>query len=139
MSSAKNKPLKIVLDTNVYISALLFSGIPDEILEMAREKEIEIYASPIILLEIGQVLQKKFSFPRKTILNILKEIKRIAKIIQPKEKIDFIKADPADNRILECALAAKADYIVSGDKKHLRKLEKFQNIPIVLPVEFIKK
>lgn len=139
MSSAKNKPLKIVLDTNVYISALLFSGIPDEILEMAREKEIEIYASPIILLEIGQVLQKKFSFPRKTILNILKEIKRIAKIIQPKEKIDFIKADPADNRVLECALAAKADYIVSGDKKHLRKIEKFQNIPIVLPVEFIKK
>jgi len=72
-------------------------------------------------------------------LDIIAEIKRIAEVIFPEININKIKEDTADNKILECAAACKADYIVTGDKKHIRQLNNFQGISIRLPQEFIKE
>lgn len=138
MSSGKNN-LRIVLDTNVYISALLFGGIPAEIIELAREKKVALVASPPILLEFARVLQEKFKYPRKTALNVVLEIKRISTIVVPDFKVDLIKEDTSDNKIIECALKGEADYIVTGDKKHLRPLNEYKKIKIRLPKEFIKE
>lgn len=138
MTLEKNR-LIIVLDTNIYISALLFGGVPAEIIELARKKKINLAVSSPILLELARILQIKFHFQRKTILEIISELKRISTVVFPQIKIDRIKEDPPDNRILECAVACHADYIVTGDKKHIRRLHSYQNIPIRLPHEFIKE
>ncbi|OGC22798.1 putative toxin-antitoxin system toxin component, PIN family [candidate division WOR-1 bacterium RIFOXYB2_FULL_42_35] len=138
MSSEKNK-LRVVLDTNIYISALLFGGLPAELVELARDKKLQLLTSSAILLELARILQTKFKFKRTMVLNVVAEIKRLAEIVNPEIKIDIIKSDPADNKIIECAVIGRADYIVTGDKKHLRPLNHYQNIIIRLPREFIKE
>jgi putative PIN family toxin of toxin-antitoxin system len=130
--------LKVVLDTNVYISALLFGGVPEEIIELVRDGEIRLFVSAGILLELARVLEEKFKFPKRVILNVIAEIKRISSVVYPNEKIDAVKNDPMDNQILECAVAAQADILITGDKKHLRPLNRFRGIDIRLPGEFIK-
>jgi len=137
MVSERNK-LKIVLDTNVYVSALIFSGIPDEIIDLVREDRLELLVSPSILLELGRILREKFNFPRKEVFYALSEIRRIATVVTPNKKVNIVKDDDADNRVLECAIEGRAHYIITGDKKHLRSLGKCQDINILLPSEFIK-
>lgn len=60
-----------------------------------------------------------------------------AKIVSPDQKVQAVKQDVSDNRVLEAALAGKADYIVTGDKRHLLPLKKFRGIPIISPREFL--
>ena len=136
MPPAKNK---VVLDTNIYISAIVFSGICEEIIDRAREGYFELLVSPLILLELGRVLQAKFSFSKREALYAISEIRRIAKIIIPKTIINAVKEDDADNRVLECAIEGGADYLVTGDRKHLRVLNSYKGVGILLPSEFIKK
>lgn len=138
MTSEKSAP-KVVPDTNVFISALLFGGVPFQIIELAREKKIALLTSSDILYELASVLQVKFKYPRKMALDIISEIKRLSGVVFTKTKIDEIKRDPADNKILECAFDGKADYIVTGDKKHIRPLNQYRGIRIRLPQEFIKE
>jgi len=136
MSSGRDNP-RVVLDTNVYISALLFGGIPAEIIELGREKKIQILSSSSILLELAKILQDKFSFQRRMIFNVIAEIKRFSEIIYPKQKLNVIGKDKADNKILECALEGKSKYIISGDS-HILELKEFRGIKILSPSEFIK-
>lgn len=138
MPGARNK-IKIVLDSNVYISALLFAGRPEEIMDLVRNGSLELLISPAILLELGRVLQDKFLFSRREVLSALQEVRRLARIIAPQKHLQVITADPDDNRILECAVFGGADYIVTGDKRHLRPLGHFQGIKILLPSEFLKE
>ena len=138
MPSAK-KAFKAVLDTNVYISALIFSGVPEEIIDLAREGYFALLVSPPILLELGRVLQDKFEFTQRETLYAVSEISRISKVIIPQTIINVVKEDTADNRVLECAVEGGADYIVTGDKKHLRVLNSYQGVQILLPSEFIKR
>lgn len=68
---------------------------------------------------------------------LLGEIGNFTRLVKPKVQISLIKEKDSDNRILECALEAKADYIISGDTKHLQPLKKFQGIPILSPARFL--
>lgn len=134
--SMKIKP-KVVFDTNIYISGILFGGIPRNCLELAKSENVELFVSNKVLLELADKLDKKFFLNPETTKKILKEIAKFSQILFPKTRINHIKRDPADNMILECALEAKADYIISGDKKHLLSLKNFKNIPIVSAREFM--
>ena len=126
----------IVCDTNVLISALLFpGGPPDEILKLVREGYAKLAISMEICAELKGVLREKFEIPGKDAQEIIKSIREISFLVQPKEKISLIKEDPPDNRILECAVAADADYIISGDLKHLQPLKEFRGIPILSPAK----
>ena len=129
--------MTIVCDTNVLISALLFpGGPPDEILKLVREgQHIKLAISMEICAELEGVLKEKFGMPDRDAGEIIKTIQEISLVVKPKEKIGLIKNDPSDNRILECA--ADADYIVSGDVKHLQPLKEFRSIPILLPAKFL--
>jgi putative PIN family toxin of toxin-antitoxin system len=138
MTLEKNIP-KVVPDTNVYISALLCGGVPFQIIELAREKKIMMLTSSDILFELASVLQVKFKYPRKMALDVISEIKRLSGVVFTKTQIDAIKKDSTDNKILECAFDGKADYIVTGDKKHIRPLNQYRGIRILLPQEFIKE
>ncbi len=131
------RKLKVVFDTNIYISAILFGGNPRTILELARTREIELITSKVILLELAEKLREKFEWENSEISNVIEGISKFIKIVEPKEQIDLISQDPRDNRILEAALGGKVDYIISGDKKHILSLKKFEEIEIISAQEFL--
>jgi putative PIN family toxin of toxin-antitoxin system len=128
--------LRVVADTNVYISALNFGGVPDQVLALARRGLIAMFVSKPILEEIEGVLKGKFQWPPSRTRDALAAISEFAKEVQPTERISVIGKDEPDNRVLECALAAEATIIVSGDS-HLRDLGSFQRIRILSPRAFL--
>jgi len=124
--------LRIVFDSNVYISALLFKGIPGKILDMALKNEIILITSAEIITETVRILREKFKWPEHNIDKFVRRLSDISENIRPSIKFNVIKERESDNRILECAVSGDASLIVSGDR-HLLKLKKYKNIPIVRP------
>ena len=124
--------LRIVFDSNVYISALLFKGIPGNILEMAQKDKIVLVVSEEIIAETERILEDKFKWPRHNIDKFKRRLSDISENIKPGIKLEIIKERESDNRTLECAVSGDANLIVSGDK-HLLKLKSYKNIPIVRP------
>ncbi len=120
--------VKVVLDTNVIVSALLFGGNPDKILRLANEGLIELLISPFILDEVAKVLRRQFDWGDGKIENTLAAIKEIATLTHPTSKLSVIKEKDSDNRILECAVSGEADFIVSGDTKHILPIKEYQGI-----------
>ena len=123
--------LRVVFDSNVYISALLFDGPPREILELAMKRQVVLIASDAIINETAGKLRDKFSWPEHRIEQFVRATSRLAELRRPKQRISLV-SDEADNRVLECAIAGEANLIISGDK-HLLKLGSYQNIPIQKP------
>lgn len=129
---------KVVLDTNVLISAIaLISESSDQVIELVRRGEIELYISKPILMEFKRVLMVKFRYSENEADDRLALIIKIAELVNPKVRFSAIEDDESDNRILECAFAAKANFIISGDK-HLKNLREFKSIKILSPAEFIR-
>ena len=133
----ENKKSKVVIDNNVFISGLNFAGKPNEVLELFIKGEIEVYISPFILKELERILRKKFEWNEKQLQKILDKIKKKAVIVQAETKISIIKAKEDDNRILECGVDGKVQYIISGDKRHILPLKNFRGIKILSPSEFL--
>lgn len=129
--------IKAVFDTNIYLSGLIFPGsAPEEVLDFGRNRRIIVYISPFILFEIKNILVGKFDYTEEYAKKQADEILKFTILIQPVAKINTIKENKDDNRILECAVAAKADFLVSGDKKHILCLKKIKNTKIVSAKEF---
>ena len=135
--------MKIVIDTNVWLSGIFWEGEASKILEKAEKKDVQIIISEDILSEIIKVLNRESKF-QKYILNLklsmedlLRTILSISTLIETKTKLDIIKADPKDNIILEVALDGKAEYIISYDN-HLLNMIEFRGIKIISPGEFLK-
>ncbi len=138
MNTGRSNLIKAVIDANVYISAVLFGGNAEKIIEAGRDGQIELLVSPHIITEIAEILRRKFNWPHLQISGVMDDIRDTAVILTPAESIRAVKADESDNRILECAVEGKADYIISGDVKHLQPLKAFRGIPILSPDEFVK-
>jgi putative PIN family toxin of toxin-antitoxin system len=130
--------VRVVLDTNVYISAILFGGNCEEILRLANLGSFDLLLSKDILLEIKSVLKNKFNWTRKQVTTTISYLKDIATEIKPDISLDIVHDDPSDNKVIECALAGKAHYIVTGDRNHLLPLKKYKNIKIISPAEFLR-
>jgi len=128
--------LTAVLDTNVYLSGIIFGGNCRHILDLAIAGKISAVSSPEILLEISQKLAKKFLWSQDQVLAAVKTIIKTVKIVKPKLNLQVVKADQNDNKIIEAAIEAKAKYIVSGDN-HLLKIKKYKQVKIVTPQEFL--
>ncbi len=111
--------INVVIDTNVIISALNFGGKPKEILYLANKKVFKFFISPFIIEEVTHVLIKQFNWHEDKVKRAIQMIKEIASIVQPSKQLSFIKEKDSDNRILECALAANAHFLVTGDTKHI--------------------
>ena len=127
---------RIVADTNIYISALNFAGTADEVLALGRAGLIEICISPAILDEIDGVLPRKFRWSATRVREARAAIGHFTVLVHPQESVSVVREDEADNRILECALAAGADAIITGDH-HLLKLRRFRGARITTPREFL--
>ena len=129
--------IRVVLDTNVLISGLLFGGNPQRVLETVLSGIVNMALSREMLHELEYVLcGRKFRYPPDTARSIVRELESISEFIVPTRKIPVVKTDPYDNMILECAAEAKAEYIVSGDA-HLLRLEAFEGIAILNPAQFL--
>jgi uncharacterized protein len=130
---------RVTADTNLYISAFNFGGNPERFLRVAKAGSIQLVTSDAILAEVGEVLRgHKFGWPDADIRKAQQEIAAMSERVQPTETLHIVTADPANNRILECAAAGNADYIVSGDK-HLLRLGQFRNTLIVRVADFLKQ
>lgn len=131
---------KAVLDTNILVSAFIkYGGNEWKILQNAAEGKISILTTEDLLEEFHNVISRqKFQYNKKEIQEMMEFIITITKYTTPTQKINKIKEDPADNKILECATAGGADYIISGDQ-HLLKLREYKKIPILTSTEFLKK
>jgi len=130
--------MRIVLDTNVLISALAFPGSkPDQILYRIRRGETELFISPFILSELDRVLRETFRFTKKEADVRVNAIRAFAHVTTPTERITVVTANDDDNRILECVAAAQAELLVTGDKEHLLPLGSYRGTKIVTPAQFL--
>ncbi|MGA1796604.1 MAG: putative toxin-antitoxin system toxin component, PIN family [bacterium] len=129
--------IRVVIDTNVIVSALNFGGKPNEVLQLANKGLIKLFISPFILEEVSNVLIKQFQWSESKANNTIKMIKEISTLVEPTKQLSIIKEKNSDNRILECAFAANANFLISGDKKHIIPLKRINGIIIINPSEFL--
>lgn len=131
------KKLRIVLDADVLVSAIIFRGKPREIYDFALKEKFKTIISSILISELTGILTKKFFFLSAEINLIENEIRDIFEIVHPKDSINAVR-DVDDNRVLETAIEGRCQYIITGDKD-LLDLKSFQNVQIITPVEFFKE
>ena len=129
--------MKAVFDTNIFISAFVVPGKKaEEAYLHALKGDFSLFTSLAILTETAQKLRGKFGWHEDNIALALKSIAKIATITRPKSRIHVL-ADEPDNRILECAITAGSDFIVTGDK-HLLSLKEFRKITILSLSDFLE-
>lgn len=128
---------KIVVDSNVYISAIFWGGNPRKLIDLGREQACYIFISRDIKREICEKLEQKFHLEPEDIERIFTDLSFFTIPVHVTVKIDAVPNDPDDNKFLECAVSCRADYIVSGDK-HLLSLKEYQGIKIMKVSEFLQ-
>jgi len=129
--------IKIVFDTNILISSTLWDGsVSQKLLFKLIEQDAVIFSSTEILEEYQEILKRDFNYSNEEVADIMKKVLQFITLVNPCIKVNVIKEDADDNKIIECALEGKADYILSYDK-HLLSLKEYQEIKIIRPEEFI--
>jgi putative PIN family toxin of toxin-antitoxin system len=133
--------LKVVLDTNIIVSAAISEeGNPAKVFELLLLEEITNYTTDQIIEEIKKVMARPKITQKLSMVEvsfIVNNFERFSKKVTTTKTINEIKDDPDDNKFLECAVAASAEYIITGDE-HLLKIRKFREIKILSPAEFIE-
>jgi uncharacterized protein len=127
-----------VYDTNLIISAALSpSGIPSSLLVLAFDRTVQLSVSPVILEEYAKVLHRpKFDLSEQVITGLMRKITEAAVLVHPTRRLSA-SPDESDNRFLECAREAAAQYLVTGNKRHF-PFPAFEGIRIVSPAEFVQ-
>jgi len=132
------KKLKVVLDTNILVSAWLWEGDESKIVELIGNGLVTGYTSLQLIQEFEKVMNyPKFRLSEDEITSAIGYYQIILRTIEPKTAVNVIHDDPADNVVLDCALSAKADVIATGNR-HLLALGKFKNVEIFTSSEFLK-
>jgi uncharacterized protein len=131
------KKTKVVIDNNVLVSAFGWHGTPEEIVKLMTTGKIVNFTSMDMLAELARVVgYPKFRFPESLQAEIIETVFTYSSLVNVSAPFNVIDIDPADNRVLECAVGGNADYIISGDR-HLLELGSFQNIQITKAKEFL--
>ena len=134
--------MKLVVDTNVLVSAFLWQGTPGRLIELAAEKEIQLFTNRALLDELAATLvKKKLAKPvvatGLTVEQMLRNYRRLATLVTTRQLAQLVSRDTDDDSVLACALAVSADQIVSGDDD-LLVLKYFQGIPIATPAQALR-
>lgn len=135
--------IRVVLDTNTWLSGLFWEGEANKIILLAEKKKITPIVTEEILQEIASVLSKESKFQKfleerkQNIESIIRKILSISEIIETKNKLEIIKEDPSDDKFIETALEGDSKNIISYDN-HLLDLKEFNNIKILKPNEFLE-
>ena len=129
--------LSAMLDTSVYVGALNSRGFGARIFNLAQTGAIRIDISDAILSETIRVLREKFRWDGYRLHDAMHKLAGITNRVKPTQALDVVKEDPPDNRILECAVEAGSEYIVTWDKDLLR-LGEYDGIPVIVPADSLK-
>jgi uncharacterized protein len=124
-------------DSNIYISALQFGGVPLQFLNAARAGAFKLAISEAVMVEFRGVLGEKFHWSEEMLDEAIAGLTNFIRIVKPVENLHIIEEDPDDDRVLECAVASGSQFIISGDK-HLLHLAQYKNIRILKVAEFLK-
>lgn len=131
--------MRVILDTNVFISGIFFSGPPSQILKAWGNQNFQIVLSKQILDEYQRVAKALSSkFPTVDILPIIELITIHGQCVDTQGFDISVCEDPDDNKFIECAIAGKCNIIISGDK-HLLKLAGYQGIMVLNPRDFAEQ
>ncbi len=134
--------MNVVLDANVYVSALISpTGPPAQIIQHWENDQFEVIISPAIIDELARVLEYPHLVDRYQQIKqhqaaFLAMLQETAIMVQPTQTLSVVQADESDNRYLECALAGQAQYLITGDP-HLLQIESYQGLAILKPVTFL--
>ena len=129
--------MRVVLDTNVIVSGLNFPGNERLVLELALRGRFELCLSPFILDEVAGVLVGKFDWAEERSAQALRALGDAATVVETRRLPEVIEDGHPDNRILECAVEASADYLVTGDRRHLLPLQEHQGVRILNAPKFL--
>lgn len=135
--------MRIVLDTNVAVSALLWRGTPYQLLQAIRQRpDAQIYSSATLLEELIDVLARPFASKRlatigKNARDVLCDYLEVVDLVEPPSVPRVVAEDADDDEVIACALAARADLIVSGDRHLLDLDEHHQSIRVVSPAQAV--
>jgi len=129
--------MRVVADTKVFISALMFGGLPGRFLDLALSHRFTLVTSRALLDELNEKLRGKFAVSERDAQAIRAKLEGNASVVDPSFELNAVSDDPDDNRVLECAVAGKADFIVSGDR-HLRRIGNYAGIAIVTVRQFLE-
>jgi putative PIN family toxin of toxin-antitoxin system len=130
----------VVLDTNVVVSACFWRGAPYECLAAWAARRFAAVLSPPLLTEYEETFEELLlEHGNRPHLDWVSVLRSSAGMVFPVDRATGMTPDPFDEMVLECALASGADAIISGDKKHLLILREFRGIPILNPVDFLKR
>jgi len=135
--------VRVVTDTNTVVSGLLWHGNPRQVLEAARAGTLQLYTSAALLAEIEEVLQRAKFAQRLSLAGVASHTlvmgyAALAWLIEPAVIEPVIIADPDDDVVLACAIAARAEAIVSGDN-HLLNLKQYEGIPIFTAAQLLAR
>jgi uncharacterized protein len=130
--------MRVVPDTNVLVSAIVFGGPPGEIMALAAARQLQLILSPPLISELRRMLREKFEFSDDALYLAETLVRRAGIVVEPDRTLVLITEDPEDNRVLEAAAEGKADAIISGDR-HLLTLKAYEGIPIMSPRQFLDR
>lgn len=134
--------VRVVPDTNIYISALLWTGIPHRLLRLAEAGDLVFITTPSIMEELREVLgrpnfRRRIRTLQTSVAELMEALLSVVEVVQDLPIDPVVKRDPDDDKILACALNAQANWIVSGDD-HLLSLKRYKGIPVVTPQQFLR-
>lgn len=132
--------MRAVIDTNVLISATFWTGKSKQLLNKVRHGEITFLTSQILLDELKEILvraDKPFKLSEKEAEQVVKSMRNLAQVVQTHSRMSICR-DKNDNRVLECAIDGRAEWIISGDL-HLLELQSFQGVKIVTVGHFLNR
>jgi putative PIN family toxin of toxin-antitoxin system len=135
--------VRLVLDTNVVVSALLWGGAPERLIDLAGEGTIELVTPAALLAELAELLNRpklaaKLAHDGQSAEEIVARYRELAELIETPAIEEVRLRDPDDAAVLACAIAAHAEAIVSGDKD-LQSLGSYQDIPILSPAQCLQR
>lgn len=129
--------MRVVLDTNIFISGIFWKGKCRMILDSWKEEKFVLITSSELISELIKVLNDfKIQMPKSMIKHWIKLIINNSEIVEINERVDIVKSDPKDNMVVETAITGKSDYIITQDNDLLR-IKQFRNIKILTPEDFI--
>jgi putative PIN family toxin of toxin-antitoxin system len=129
--------LRVVLETNILVSAFIFPGGPPEAAyRLVLEGRVELVTSRPLLVELGRVLTEKFGWESTRPDEVVAQIARVGHVVRPTETVSEVAADPSDDRVLEAAAEGGAEVIVSGDR-HLLRLGTWRSVRVESAAKFL--
>ena len=144
MPASGSQPLRLVLDTNVVVAGFLWNGPPRRLIELAIDGQVELYSSPVLLDELAHTLgYSKFaaridSFGT-SIAALVAHYTALVTLVAPASVPRIVANDADDDHVIAAAVAARAELIVTGDRKHLLPIGSHQGIAIVTAREVLDR